>query len=109
VITDGAGFGEQVYSFPCTGSETVLDALARINGLPAVASKRHIWVARRSPHGGPEQILPVDWINTTQGGVAATNYQVLPGDRVYVMSEGIFRTNNFLAKWLEPIERIFGI
>lgn len=109
VITDGAGFGEQVYSFPCTGSETVLDAVARINGLPQVASKRHIWVARRSPHGGQEQILPVDWINLTQGGVAATNYQVLPGDRVYVMSQQIIRADNWLAKMLQPVERVLGI
>jgi polysaccharide export outer membrane protein len=109
VITDGAGFGEQVYSFPSTGSETVLDAVARINGLPQVASKRHIWVARRSPHGGQEQILPVDWVNMTQGGVAATNYQVLPGDRVYVMSQEIIRADNFLAKILQPIERVLGI
>ena len=109
VIADGAGFGEQVYSFPCTGSETVLDAVARINGLPQVASKRHIWVARRSPHGGQEQILPVDWINLTQGGVAATNYQVLPGDRVYVMSQQIIRADNFLAKMLQPVERMLGI
>src|SRR5262245_43746139 len=47
VITDGAGYGEQVYPFPVTGSETVLDAVSKINGLPAVASKRNIWVARR--------------------------------------------------------------
>src|SRR5205814_2021596 len=25
IITDGAGFGEQIFSFPMTGSETVLD------------------------------------------------------------------------------------
>src|SRR6478672_12585864 len=87
VITDGAGYGEQVYPFPITGSETVLDAIGRINGLPQVASKKHIWIARRSPHGGPEQILPVDWIGTTQGGIASTNWQVLPGDRIYVQSQ----------------------
>ncbi|HYH68649.1 MAG TPA: polysaccharide biosynthesis/export family protein, partial [Urbifossiella sp.] len=50
VITDGGGYGEQVYPFPVQGSEKVLDAIANINGLPAVASKRNIWVARRCPH-----------------------------------------------------------
>src|SRR5262249_25372754 len=55
VITDGGGFGEQVWPFPVTGGETVLDALGKINGLPAVASKKHIWVARRTPgHGAPD-------------------------------------------------------
>src|SRR5947199_189530 len=82
VIADGAGYGEQVYPFPITGSETVLDAIGKINGLPAVASKRHIWVARRSPSPDcADQILPVDWCAITQHGVTATNYQVLPGDR----------------------------
>ena len=34
VITDGAGYGEQVTPSPMTGNETVLDALSKINGLP---------------------------------------------------------------------------
>src|SRR5262249_34860790 len=109
VIADGAGFGEQVFSFPCTGSETVLDAVARINGLPQVASKRHIWVARRSPRGGPEQILPVCWEEMTQQGITRTNYQVLPGDRIYVQSQKIISVDNALAKFLSPVERVFGI
>ena len=46
VITDGGGYGQQVYPFLVTGNETVLDALAKVNGLPAVADKRKIWVAR---------------------------------------------------------------
>ena len=53
VITDGGGFGEQVFPFPITGSETVLDAMGNINGLPDVASKRNIWVARRTPAPRP--------------------------------------------------------
>src|SRR5262249_11471295 len=34
VITDGGGFGEQVYRLPVTGYETVLDAVGQISGLP---------------------------------------------------------------------------
>jgi polysaccharide export outer membrane protein len=109
IITDGAGNGAQLYSFPITGSETVLDALARVNGLPQVASRRHIWIARRSPHGGPEQILPVDWDCTVMLGSAATNYQVLPGDRIYVHSQCLISVDNFLAKLFSPVERVFGI
>ncbi len=109
VITDGAGNGEQVAAFPITGSETVLDAVARIGGLPPVASKREIWVSRRSPHGGPDQILPVCWEDITKRGVTATNYQVLPGDRIYVDSQKIIKTDNWLAKFLQPIERVFGV
>jgi polysaccharide export outer membrane protein len=109
VITDGGGYGEQVYSFPVTGNETVLDAIARINGLPAVASKKHIWVARRTLHGGKNNILPVDWCGIAQRGEAATNYQLMPGDRVYVQADKLIATDSFLAKLLAPVERILGV
>jgi polysaccharide biosynthesis/export protein len=109
IITDGAGNGAPVYTFPIVGSETVLDALAKINGLPQVASRHYIWIARRSPTGGPEQILPVDWDGTVMMGSAQTNYQVLPGDRIYVHSQCLVSVDNFLAKLLSPVERIFGV
>jgi polysaccharide export outer membrane protein len=110
VITDGAGFGEPIYSFPIQGYETVLDALANVNGLPAVASKMHIWVARRTPNcHQPEQILPVDYIGITQHGITTTNYQILPGDRVYVRADDAFRVDGFLQKVLTPIERLLGV
>jgi polysaccharide export outer membrane protein len=110
VIFDGGGFGEQVFPFPITGSETVLDALSNIYGLPDVASRRNIWVARRTPHPGqPWQILPVDWIGITQHGVTWTNYQVMPGDRIYVKAQRLVTIDRNLARIISPIERIFGI
>lgn len=111
VITDGGGYGEQVIRVPVTGYETVLDAIGQINGLPAVSSKKHIWVARRSPGhgGGGQQVLPVDWVGITQKGSTATNYQVLPGDRIYVHSDRLIRMDNGLAKMLNPIERLLGV
>jgi polysaccharide export outer membrane protein len=110
VIFDGGGYGEQVFPFPITGSETVLDALANINGLPDIASKRNIWVARRTPHPGqPWQILPVDWIGITQHGVTYTNYQVMPGDRIYVKAQRLVTIDRTLARIISPFERIFGV
>ncbi|HEY1187392.1 MAG TPA: polysaccharide biosynthesis/export family protein [Gemmata sp.] len=110
VITDGGGFGEQVFMFPITGSETVLDALSNIYGLPDVASKRNIWVARRTPHAGqPWQLLPVDWVGITQHGISYTNYQVMPGDRIYVKAQRLVTIDRTLARVISPIERIFGI
>lgn len=110
VITDGAGFGEGVYRFPIVGSETVLDAVSNIQGLHPVASRRHIWVARRGPGGQDctEQILPVDWVGITQYGDIRTNHQILPGDRVYIMAQPIIRTNNFLQKFLAPVQQLWG-
>lgn len=110
VITDGGGAGEQVYPFPIVGGETVLDALSYTNGLPQVSSKNNIWIARRTPHlGQQDQILPVDWCGLTQLGQTATNYQIMPGDRIYVKALPLVTLDTKLARFLSPIERVFGV
>lgn len=109
VITDGGGAGEQVFRFPCVGNETVLDAIANINGLPTVASKKDIWIARPCrPEEGQDQILQVDWNAISRGGSTATNYQVLPGDRIYVQADKLITFDTAVAKLTAPFERIFG-
>jgi polysaccharide export outer membrane protein len=110
VLTDGGGAGEQSFKFPIQGYETVLDALSQppVNGLSPVSSKRHIWVARRSPHGGPDQVLPVDWVGMTQHGITQTNYQLMPGDRIYVKAQKLVTIDTALARFLSPIERVLG-
>ncbi|MFL5338778.1 MAG: polysaccharide biosynthesis/export family protein [Gemmataceae bacterium] len=113
IITDGAGYGEQVYRFPIVGSETVLDAISQINGLPAVASKRHVWVARRSPAAGPESnpdcVMPVNWCAITQYGDTRTNYQMMPGDRLYVKAQPLITTSNWIQKALAPVQELLGV
>jgi polysaccharide export outer membrane protein len=110
ILFDGGGFGEQVVSFPITGSETVLDAIANVGGLADIASKRNIWVARRTPHPGqPWQILPVDWVGISQHGITFTNYQILPGDRIYVKAQRLVTIDRTLTRIFAPIERVFGI
>lgn len=110
VITDGAGYGQQVFKFPITGKETVLDAIQAIQGLPAVASKKKIWVARPGPCNQPcNQVLPVDWMAITQGGSTCTNYQLFPGDRIYVKADPLIALDYALAKIFAPIERVLGL
>jgi polysaccharide export outer membrane protein len=109
VITDGGGYGQQVYPIPVRGNETVLDALANINGLPAVASKKRVWVARATRAGQAPKILPVDWQGITKCGSGETNYQLFPGDRVYVDSNNLIKADSFLAKLYSPILRTFGV
>jgi polysaccharide export outer membrane protein len=112
VITDGGGFGQQVVRMPITGNETVLDAISNINGLPSQSSKK-IWIARPAPPGScdepHDQILPVDWRGIVQCGQTATNYQVLPGDRVYVKADFLLTFDNWLGKITNPMERLFGV
>ena len=109
VISDGAGVGETVTRLPMTGKTTVLDAIGLVNGLSPVACKCRIWVARPAPCGsGSEMVLPVDWLGITRRGETATNYQLLPGDRLYVNSDPLIKLDIYIARILSPIERTFG-
>ena len=108
VITDFAGAGEQVVRLPHVGNETVLDAVSNIGGLSAVSSKK-LWVARPAPTDcAADQILPVDWCGITQRGQVKTNYQLLPGDRVYIMSQPLTKFDTYLARVLAPVNRAMG-
>jgi polysaccharide export outer membrane protein len=110
VIFDQDGFGEQVIRLPITGNETVLDAIGELKGLPPGTDRRRIWVARPSPADhNCSQLLPVDWQAITKGGMTATNYQLLPGDRVYVSMDRWIAADSYLAKVFAPIERVLGI
>ena len=108
VVTDFAGSGEQVARLPCTGGETVLDAIALIGGLSAVSSKT-IWIARPAPDGVGDQVLPVDWKGITRRGQTGTNYQVLPGDRIFVMSQPVTKFDTVLGRIAAPVERVLGV
>jgi polysaccharide biosynthesis/export protein len=108
VITDYAGAGEQVTRIPATGNETVLDAISMIGGLSPVSSKR-VWIARPAPAGSGDQILPVDWQGITRRGSTASNYQVLPGDRVFVMARPLSKLDTTMGRISSPIERVLGL
>ena len=108
VITEGAGQGDNVARFPVTGNETVLDAIAQINGLSKLSSKE-IWIARPAPSGvGCDQVLPVDIDAIMRGGATATNYQILPGDRVFIAQDPWIAFNGIIEKVTAPFEQILG-
>jgi polysaccharide export outer membrane protein len=108
IVTEGAGMGDNLVRMPITGNETLLDAMSQVQGLSQLSSKR-IWIARPAPAGFHcEQILPVDWNAITRGAATATNYQVLPGDRIFIAEDKAWALTNYLAKVTAPIERIAG-
>ncbi len=110
IIADGAGYGQQVIALPATGGETVLDAIAKVQGLPQVASLKKIWVARPSPAGHPcSQVLPIDWKAITQAGRTETNYELFPGDRIYISSDPLICLYNYIDKLVSPVERVLGV
>ena len=108
IITQGAGLGDDVSRFPITGNETVIDAVANIQGLSQVSSTR-MWIARPAPNCvGCEQILPVKWNDIAQGADTSTNYQLMPGDRLFIAQDRLTLFNNMTIKFLQPFERTFG-
>ena len=109
VITEGGGLGDNIRRVPITGNDTVMDALSAVNGLSQVSSTS-VWVARPAPgSAGCQQIMPVDYAAITQGGSTATNYQLMPGDRVFVATDGMIAANTWLSKVTAPIEKLLGI
>jgi polysaccharide export outer membrane protein len=111
VIFNQAAGAEQVLRLPVYGNETVLDAISQVSGLPVNVSRKRIWVARPAPagKGGCDQILPIDWQAVSKAASTATNYQILPGDRIYIAPDPLIRFDTALAKILSPAERVLGI
>ncbi len=71
-------------SYPLVGAETVLDAVISAGGLSDRANEHKIILTRPQPDGQPRLILPVCYKQILQLGDVTTNYQILPGDRIYV-------------------------
>lgn len=107
IITEGAGLGDGIARVTATGNETVLDAISNVNGLNRVSSKR-IWIARPAPGGiGCDQVLPVDWDEITKGAATATNFQIFPGDRIFIAENKFLRVDNFIMNVTSPFQRVF--
>lgn len=107
VILQGAGLGDGVYKFPITGNETVLDAIAQVQGLEQVSSKK-IWISRPTRDACSKQVLPVDWYAITEQAGVETNYQVLPGDRIFISEDKLVAWDTKIAKLTAPLERVMG-
>lgn len=107
IVTQGAGFGDNIVEQPITGNETVLTALSRIGGISQISSTK-MWIARPAPNGvGCKQILPVNYEDVVQG-VTATNYQLLPGDRLFIVEDSMTKFDAVLSKITRPFERLLG-
>lgn len=107
VVLQGAGLGDGIFKYPVTGNETVLDAIANIQGLEQVSSKK-IWVARPTNDPCQVQVLPVDYYAVTERASPHTNYQLMPGDRVFIAEDQLIAWDTQIAKFTAPLERIMG-
>ncbi len=73
-------------AYPLVGRETVLDGLLTAGGLNDRASRKNILLSRPSPPGACRVVLPVCYSDIVQLGDTTTNYQLTPGDRIFVPS-----------------------
>jgi protein involved in polysaccharide export with SLBB domain len=80
------GGRQAVHSLPMSGSETVLDAVSAVSAAGDLidTSAKTVWIARPQGKSGGREVLRVDWEGITRRGSAASNYQIFPGDRVFV-------------------------
>ncbi len=68
------------------GRETVLDAIFAAGGLSDKAARHKIILSRPTVPGQFRIVMPVCYRHIVQLGDTSTNYQILPGDRIYVPS-----------------------
>jgi polysaccharide export outer membrane protein len=86
IVVQGRGTDDGVMRVPLTGNETVLDGLAQLNAQTnaRIIDATAMWIARPAHNGlRSDRILPVNWEEISQGS-ATTNYQLFPGDRLFV-------------------------
>ena len=74
-------------SFPLSGRETVLDGLVAAGGITRAAQDGKIILSRPSGPDDCRTVLPVCYPQIVQLGDTTTNYQLRPGDRIYVPSQ----------------------
>ncbi len=70
--------------FPLKGRETVLDAIVAAGGLNERASRYNGILSRPTTPYSCRIVLPICWHNIVLLGDTTTNYQIMPGDRVYI-------------------------
>jgi protein involved in polysaccharide export with SLBB domain len=75
-------------AFPLSGRETVLDGIIAAGGITRRANTKKVLLSRPTPPDGCRVVLPVCYDNIVQLGDTSTNYQLLPGDRIFIPSKG---------------------
>jgi hypothetical protein len=76
---------EQVVRVPLAGSVSIFDAVGALKQPPRELAGMDLWIVRRA-EDGKVKVLRVDWDAITQHGETATNYVMLPGDRLFLQA-----------------------
>lgn len=73
-------------AFPISGRETALDGIVAAGGLNRRASENKIILSRPTQPEGCRIVHPICYPHIVQLGDTTTNYQLMPGDRIFVPS-----------------------
>lgn len=73
-------------TYPLVGRETILDAIMTAGGVTAQANEHKLIFVRPTAPDDCRVVLPVCYRQIVQIGDTSTNYQLMPGDRIYVPS-----------------------
>lgn len=77
-------------AFPVNGFDTVLDGIIKAGGVTKKAGLQNVILSRPTPPDGCRVVYPVCYPQIVQLGDTSTNYQLQPGDRIYVPGTGLF-------------------
>ena len=69
-------------------------------------------ITARDIAGMTVDVPGIDWKSDpalVMAGDTETNYQLFPGDRIYINADPLIKADNWLAKVFSPIERVLGI
>jgi hypothetical protein len=53
--------------------------------------------------------LRVNWQDITKRGETKTNFQILPGDRLFLAQDEFYAFDSFISKVTAPLETAFGV
>lgn len=71
-------------AYPYAGNETVLDALLAAGDITRRANRHQIILSRATAPCDQRVVLPICYDHIVQIGDASSNYQIMPGDRIFV-------------------------
>jgi protein involved in polysaccharide export with SLBB domain len=89
---------------PCTGNETVLDALQYAGGLMATAEPKDVRLVRPGRGGKPPRVYKVDLAAIQERGEVTTNYQIFPNDRLIVGRNEVVKKTVEIDRLNAPIQ-----
>jgi polysaccharide export outer membrane protein len=89
-------------AYPLKGNETVLDAIIAAGGITDQADQSRVILNKPTAPVDCRVVLPVCYKHIVQLGDTSTNYQLEPGDRIYVPSRSFCRAVFFF--WLPDRE-----